>query len=347
MDNAQHLDPDQHLDPNAPSVKDRFVGCLLGMAIGDSLAMPARGLSPEQIEARYGRIVGYHPLRDADGEVIEPAGQFTDNTELALCLAESLVSSNGFIDPDTAGFRFVQLLTNQQAHFLGDTTRAGLQRADETSDYQAGVGGEGTAGVGPAARVAPVALAHALSNFNAEVFVREVMRSSLITHAHPESINGAIAMAYALRLVVRREMPPEMIIEEVLAFIDEDAVAKRLRIAQRLMERRSGPDDDRAALAELGTEGYVGEAVPAALYLFASYADDFESAVLAAANAGGASSAIASMAGALSGAWVGAQAIPVPLVDGLDGRMYILMAAPTVLRVAQLRAGLFLQLHQR
>lgn len=347
MDDAQHLDPDQRLDPNAPSVKDRFIGSLLGMAIGDSLAMPANGLSREQIQARYGWIDSYHPLRDVADEVVEPAGQFTDNTELALCLAESLVSSNGFIDPDSAGFRFVQLLTNQQAHFLGETTRAGLQRAGETGDYQSGVGGEGTAGTGPAARVAPVALVHALSKFNAEVFAREVMRSSLITHAHPESINGAIATAYALRLVVRRELPPEMVIEEVLAFIDEDAVAKKLRVAQRLIEKRSSPDDDGAALAELGTGGYVAEAVPAALYLFAAYADDFETAVLAAANAGGATSAVASMVGALSGAWVGAQAIPAPLVDGLDGRMYILMAAPAVLRAAQLRAGLFLQLHQR
>ncbi len=347
MDDAQHLDPDQMIDPAAPSVKDRYIGALLGMAIGDSLAMPASGMTAAQIQERFGRIDRYHPLLDDAGDTVEPAGQFTDNTELALCLAESLVSSNGFIDPDTAGFRFVQLLSNQQSHFLGKTTRAGLQRAAETADYQAGVGGEGTAGTGPAARVAPVSLMHALSRFNAEVFVREVMRSALITHAHPESINGAIALAYALRLVVRREMPPEMLINEVLAFIDEDAVAKRLRVAQRLFEKRTSSEDDRAALAELGTSGYVAEAVPAALYLFAAYAGDFERAVLAAANAGGATSAIGSMVGTLNGAWVGAQALPLELVDGLDGRMYILMAAPAVLRVAQLRAGLFLQLHQR
>lgn len=347
MDEAQHLDPDQQIDPDAPSVKDRYIGCLLGMGIGDALAMPARGLTLEEIQARYGRIEDYHPLLDQQDDVAVPAGQFTDNTELALCLGESLVSANGFLDPDAAGYRFNLLRSTEYAHFLGQTTREALVRADESGDYQAGLGGDGSAGASPAARVVPVALVHALTKFNAEVFVREVLRSSLITHAHPEAVNGAIAMAYALRLVVRRELPPELVINEVLAFIDEDAVAKKLRRAQSLIERGTSRPDDHDVLAELGTSGYVAEAVASALYLFAAHAADFEGAVLAAANAGGATSTIGAMTGALCGAWVGASAIPPRLVDGLDGRMYILMAAPTVLRVAQVRAGLFLQLHQR
>jgi ADP-ribosyl-[dinitrogen reductase] hydrolase len=344
MDSSRHIDADQRMDPNAPTVKDRFIGCLLGMGIGDALSLPTRGLSGEEIQSRFGRIETYQPLRDEQGEVRVPAGQFTDNAELSLCLAESLVTSNGFLDPDTAGYRFQQVLSSDYNYLLGETTRRALEHAAETGEYQSGVGGEGTAGAGPAARVAPIALVHALGNFNAEVFVREVMRSSLITHAHPESVNGAIAVAYALRLIVRRELPPEMLIPEVLAFIDEDEVAKRLRKAGRLLEAGADPD---AALAEIGTSGYVAEAVAAGLYLFSVYPDDFEAAVLTAVNTGGATSAVASITGALCGAWTGAEQLPAGLIDGLDGRMYILMAAPTVLRVAQLRAGLYLQLHQR
>lgn len=344
MDDTEHIDADQRMDPFAPGVKDRFIGCLLGMGIGDALALPSRGLSRDEIETLYGRIETYQPLRDQEGEVHVPAGQFTDNTELALCLAESLVTSNGFLDPDSAGYRFQQVLSSDYNHLLGATTRRSLERAAETGDYQSGAGGEGTAGAGPAARVAPIALVHALGDFNAEVFVREAMRSSLITHSHPESVNGAIAVAYALRLIVRRELPPEMVIPEVLAFIDEDDVARRLRRAGRLVESGVEPDE---ALRQIGTSGYVAEAVAAALYLFTVFPDDFKAAVLTAVNAGGATSSVASIVGALGGAWVGAERLPAELIDGLDGRMYILMAAPTVLKVAQLRAGLYLQLHQR
>ena len=344
MDDTTMLDADQQADPNAPHVKDRYTGALLGLGIGDALGLPTRGLSRDEIRERFGRVETYLPLRDEVGEVVVPAGQFTDNTELAMCLAESLVTSNGFLDPDTAGFRFEQILSSDYHHLLGGTTRRALERAAESGDYQAGLGGEGTAGAGPAARVAPVAMVHALSNFNAEVFVREVLRSTLITHAHPESVNGALAVAYALRLIVRRELPPEVLIGEVLSFIDEDAVARKLRKAARLLEQGR---DQYEALEEIGTSGYVAEAVAAGLYLFSRNYGDFTSTVLSAANAGGATSTIGSIAGVLAGAWTGAAQLPPDLVDGLDGRMYVLMAAPTVLRVAQLRGGLFLQLHTR
>lgn len=344
MQDAPLLDADQTPDPAAPAVRDRFIGSLLGMGIGDALGMPTRGLTREEIRSHFGRVESYQPLLAEDGDMRVPAGQFTDNTELAMCLAESLVTSNGFIDPDTAGYRFQLLLSSDYNHFLGETTRRALESAARDAEFQSGVGGEGSAGSSPAARVAPIALVHALSNFNSEMFVREVMRSALITHAHPEAINGAVAVAYGLRLMLRRELPPEMLIDEVLAFIDEDNVARHLRKAKRLLDAAVEPD---AALDELGTGGYVAETVAAAFYLFTHFNADFEPIVLTAANAGGATSTIGAIAGALAGGWTGAANLPPHLVDGLDGRMYILMAAPTIQRVAQLRAGLYLQLHQQ
>ncbi|RIK47120.1 MAG: hypothetical protein DCC58_00815 [Chloroflexi bacterium] len=192
-----------------------------------------------------------------------------------------------------------------------------------------------------------MALMHALGKMNVEVLVREVMRSALITHSNTEAINGALALAWAINGLVRRDTPPVMLISDVLSFIDEDAVARNLRVAERLLFARTGPEDDAAALAEIGVSGWVAEAVPAALYLCGAFADDFRGAVLAAAQAGGASDAIGAMVGALCGAWVGAEHLPVDLVEGLESRMYILMAAPALYRVAQRRAGLFLQLHPR
>lgn len=327
-----------------PNVKDRYLGALLGMAIGDALGIATNGLTRQQVVERFGQVDGFLPLLRDDGETLEPAGQFSENTELAICLAESLISTNGLLDPTTAGYRFVQVLEGPHAHFLGATTRAALERAAVTEDYQNGLGGDGTAGASTAGRVTPVALVHALADLNTELFVREVLRSALITHAHPASVNGALAATFALRLAVRRESPPIFTIDEVLAFIDEDDVAARLRVARRQLQR--GLDSTADDLDLIGVSGYVAEAVSAALYLYARHGDDFRTTVLAAANQGGAASTIGAIAGALSGAWVGASALPLDLVEAFDARMYLLMAAPALLRVAQMRAGLFLYLQQ-
>ncbi len=324
-----------------PVKLDRAYGALLGLAIGDALGMPASG------RATATPITGYEPLLNADGSERVQAGQFTAHTELALCLVETLVSANGFIDPDTAGYRFVQVLRSEHGHLLDDTSREALERADATGEYQAGLAGDGPIDPGVAARVAPIGLVHALGSINTEMFVREVMRATLITHAAPDAVNGALALAWAVSLAVQHEVVPEMVASEVLAFIDEDDTARKLRIASDALVIRTSAARDEATLANIGPGDTLAEAVARALYLFGIHADDFETAVMAAANSGKHGAAVGAMVGALTGARVGAKEIPVPLIEGLEGRMYLLMAGPALFRTAQRRAGLFLPLHQR
>jgi ADP-ribosylglycohydrolase len=325
-------------DPTPPTPSDRITGALLGLAIGDALGMPTLGPRPDT------PIIGYEPLRDATGQERLHAGEFSSYTEFALCMLESIVSSRGFLDPATAGYRFAQVLNSDNGFLVDTTSRIAIERGVDTGDFQTGAVSAGPVEPGPAARVAPVALVHSLGHINSELFVREVMRATLLTHSTPEAVNGALAMAYALALVVKREMPPALVIPEVLSLIDEDAVAQRLRVADAQFQSRA---DETRALAEIGTDNTIAHTVAAALYLFSVYQDRFEEAVLSGANAGAGATAIAAMTGSLAGAWVGAGGIPAPLVDGLEGRMYILMASPALFRTAQQRAGLFLQLHRR
>lgn len=327
-------------DVAAPAMSGRVTGALVGMAIGDALGLV--GESP----AADLPVAGYQPVRDAAGETVVEAGQFSAHTELALCLAESAISSGGFVDPVTAGYRFAQVLRSEHGHLVDPTSRAALERAVESGDYQDGLCEGGRVGPGPAARIAPVALVHALGRLNTELFVREVMRATLITHCDPLAVNGALALAYALTLTVRREVPRELLIAEVLAFIDEDDIARRLRVADELPIDAEA-DAVTAGVRVLNRDGSMADAVASALYLFSRLGDSFETATLAAANAGPESAAIGAMTGALAGAWVGGQTIPEPLVEGLDGRTYLLMASPALYRTAQRRGGLFLQLHKR
>jgi ADP-ribosyl-[dinitrogen reductase] hydrolase len=335
------------LDRPKTSLKDRFLGCLLGLAIGDALGMPVEGWTPEEIQQTYGRLDHYVARRGPNQVVVSPPGEITGDTEMALCLVEGLISAGGFVDPEAIGIRFIKMFNGPSQCFLGPTTRTAIERMEQTGDYQHGARGDWPAGAGIAARIAPLGLLHAVGHFNSEVFTREIIRAGLITHCDPESLNGALALAYALRLIANDEIPPEMLIAEVAAYIDEDQVARQLRLAGRLARYGGEPEADLAHLRQIGTSSYVAEAVAAALYCFVCHADDFSSAILTAVNAGGDTDTIASMTGSLSGAHVGARALPPDLVDGLEARMYILVAAPGLYRLAQRRAGMFLKLLER
>ena len=72
--------------------EERFAGCLVGQAIGDALGMPFEFMSPESISARQGQVVEFLPSLGL------AAGQYTDDTKMMLCIAESIVEL-GHINP--------------------------------------------------------------------------------------------------------------------------------------------------------------------------------------------------------------------------------------------------------
>lgn len=331
--------------PARISPKDRFLGCLLGLAVGDALGMPVDGWTREEIAARYGRVDGYLPRTDGDAVTVA-AGEFTDATEVALCHVEALITSGGFVDPEAVGRRLMLLARGEGRRFLDPTTLAAVERMEELNQFQEGVVGTGPPDARVAAQIAPVALMHALGRLNAEVFTREVLRAGLITRCHPEALNGALAMAYAIWLLAAEGIPPDVLIPEVAAFIDEDDVARHLRLAEALAPQGGDRERDLTNLRQIGTSDAVAEAVAAALYAFVANADEFGAAVLTAVNAGGATATIGAMTGALAGVHLGAAAIPPDLVEGLAGRAYILVAGPSLYRAAQLRAGRFFQIHR-
>jgi ADP-ribosylglycohydrolase len=304
---------------------DRFTGCLLGLAIGDALGVQRAYRSPDQRETH----LRHAPRLGPDSEIAVPAGQFSLNTELALCLLETLATSDGFVDPELATFRFENAVARTE--YLGEAReKAAIAFAARLEAFQAGGDTPSSKYAGPAARVVPIALAHSLSDLNIALVIREVMRSVLLTDGNPEVVNGALAITHAIRMVMRQELPIEMLIDEVLSLIDEDDVARALR--------SGAPSVVDAAVAPVVARG---------LHAFVLGDGDLERSLSIAYAAGGATHLTGSIAGALCGAYKGASALPQELIDGLEGRAYVLMAAPALLRTAQLRAGLLFQLRLR
>ncbi len=327
----------------AHDLLDRFTGCLLGLAIGDALGAPVSGWTQEAIAERYSWLDRFVPLVAEDGTVIIPAGEFTDETELTLCLVESAISTRGYLDVAAAGYRFLRVLDSPAARFLDEPTRRALTAAAEHGDFQRGIAGPGTATGSAAARAAPIGLLHALCRFNPDLLVRDVLRATLLTHAEPEVVNGALAVAYAVLLLAQGTTPPEVLLDEVVRFIDEDLVAHRLR---RAAAHPVPPNDVELVrtLAALGTSAAVDEVVASAFAAFAAAHDDFTRAVTLAVNIGGATDTRGAITGALAGTHLGASRLPAALVEGLEGRPSLLLAARALFQAAQQRAGRFARL---
>jgi ADP-ribosylglycohydrolase len=141
------------LTPNATvDYADRYRGAMVGTAIGDALGRPVEGLSPRNIDEAFGHLTDFVPWR---GWTEGPTGTFTDDTEMTLCIAQSIVEHER-VDPGYLADRF--RAWGRIGRGMGSATRAASQRiADGFQWYEAG---SESAGNGAAMRTAPIGLFH-------------------------------------------------------------------------------------------------------------------------------------------------------------------------------------------
>jgi ADP-ribosyl-[dinitrogen reductase] hydrolase len=137
------------------SLKDRYAGSLAGLASGDAVGTTvefrSRGTFPPVTDMVGGGPFGLAP------------GQWTDDTSMALCLAESLLAKNGFDARDQMG-RYLNwrtwgyLSSTGECFDIGMTVRGALERFQRTGEPYSGSTDPNSAGNGSLMRLAPVAL---------------------------------------------------------------------------------------------------------------------------------------------------------------------------------------------
>lgn len=313
----------------AGATQNRFLGALMGMAIGDALGMPVAGWSAERIRERYGAIDGYYPRIFPDGGEIK-AGEFTDESEMALCIVESFTANQGEIDPDNIGARFLFLARGEAKRWIpADSLRALTNAADRLHFVQP-LDDDGPATADVASRGIPLGLIHSVGPFDAARLRVDAETVTRITHGSPAAIAATTAVALLVRAAARGETPPDEWIGSTAEFLGSGETADALRAATGeppSPEQRDG----------------AGRAIASAAAI-AVNAGDFPSAVFAAVNAGGPSDARGAIAGAIAGARWGIGGIPQKMIDELEGRIYVSLAAPWFYRAAMRRAGLLLDL---
>ncbi len=278
---------------------DRAKGSLLGLAVGDALGAAVEFQAPGSFEPVTGmRGGGFHGLGP---------GEWTDDTSMALCLAESLVTCGRFDARDQMErylrwYRQGHLSSTGKCVDIGDTVRQALERYERTGEPYAGLTDPRTAGNGSLMRIAPVVIWHANNPSSA---MAAAAASSRTTHGTAAAIDAcryfAGLIAGALNDVPKATLLSPQFSPVASAFSDEPLTEVIAEVAAGSFLRRTPP--------EVRGTGYVVESLEAALWAFA-VTDTFADGVLAAANLGEDADTTAAIYGQLAGAYYGAAAIP-------------------------------------
>jgi len=316
------------MDPRV--LRSRFVGTMVGFAVGDALGMPAQFLSREEIRTYYGKPVTTF-IRAHAGHASEflPQGSYTDDTQLMLATAECLVEC-GRMEPARQADALLSWFVNTIPHRTP-------MRANELACKHLASGkawnksGVFSGGCGAAIRMPPVGL---LYFRDADALVRAALDDCLITHTDPHARAASVAVAYLIaRLVQSNEhtSPGDQVLEiaDRVHSIDAD-MAALLRWVTQIAHLR--PEE---ALFEIGTSSDALEVVPAATYCFLKHPRQYAEAVLAAVNAGDASDSIAALTGSFVGAFAGWEVIPKEWRDKVEDSEVLVAIAEQLAAIAE------------
>jgi poly(ADP-ribose) glycohydrolase ARH3 len=282
----------------------KFIGSLIGTAVGDSLGAQREGASGFQ-------------------DVLEIGPRYTDDTVMTIGVAESLVEAKGF-----HYFHMAELLVRNyerepwrrygssppRIFRMMRSGRMGFGMLDRE------IFPKGSWGNGAAMRVAPVGLLY----HDDPGTLREIAcQTAGITHSHELALEGAAVQACAVALAVRTD-PNDIRKKEFLGtlrmFAKPGPYQEKLKAVIRLLDEEKVERED--VVRELGNGVAAIDSVPTAIYCFLAM-PGFESAVIYAVSLGGDADTIGAMTGAIAGACYGIEGIPERWREKVENREYI------------------------
>jgi ADP-ribosyl-[dinitrogen reductase] hydrolase len=293
-----HLLKNLHWRKNMETL-DRYRGTLLGLACGDALGTTLEFKSPGTFTP-VTDIVGGGPFR------IKP-GEWTDDTSMALCLAESLIKCKGF-DPADQMRRYLRwyrkghLSSTGRCFDIGNTTRDALMRFERTGEVYAGATDKWSAGNGSIMRLAPVPL---LFVGTPEWSIELSGWSSSTTHGNELCVDACRYFGGLIAGAVLGASKEDLLSDcyaPLAGYWDERNLEPEIEeIAKGSFKRRNPP-------AIKGT-GYVVQSLEAALWAFHN-SSSFEEGCLMAVNLGDDADTTGAVYGQLAGAFYGEGGIP-------------------------------------
>lgn len=271
---------------------EQIAGCLVGLAVGDALGAALEFLSRHEVRKRYPE-----GLRDMIDSRLWKKGEYTDDTQMALLIAESLLERKGFRASDLAQ-RFHSWAKTAQD--VGIQTRAVVNMAGYVHDpegcssrYHA-AHPDSSAGNGALMRCAPISL-FCLNSLDHLV---EVSRASArLTHHDPKAQSSCVILNAWIQAAICRGVRDSR--AEAIALLNGTE-----RLAWHRLERIETYKEE-----DIASSGYTVHTLEAAAWSFLT-TESYEEAVIRAANLGDDADTVAAVCGALAGAYYGFSAIP-------------------------------------
>lgn len=278
---------------------ERYKGALLGLAAGDAVGTTLEFKAP-------GSFV---PLQDmvGGGPFDLVAGQWTDDTSMALCLAESLIECQGY-DPRDQIERYLRwyreghLSSTGNCFDIGNTTRSALSAFERTQDPYSGSTDSWAAGNGSIMRLAPVPLVYARYPTLA---IAQSGDSSRTTHGSSVAIDACRYLGGLLVGILQGASKEQLL---AAAYHPAGAVWQATDLAPEIYEIACGSFKDREPPLIQGS-GYVVKSLEAALWAFYK-SNTFEEGCLLAVNLGDDADTTGAVYGQLAGTYYGITGIP-------------------------------------
>lgn len=287
---------------SSASLHDRFLGCMLGSAVGDGLGSPWEGLTSFDIYQLGGPA---HVL------VTNPTGDtlyYTDDTEMTVGITETLIE-HGEIQGESLILAFARNYHPERGYGRG--ARRIIEAIETGEDWNAiaeTVFPGGSLGNGAAMRVAPIGL---LFCDDLDRVWDQARLSAFPTHRHPVGIEAAQLMALAVAIAAQAEtLNRKVFLSQLLSRATTEEMTWALRTALSLRRGDS--------IGVLGSTLEAHRSVVTSIAAFAASPGNFEAAVGNVIALGDDTDTLAAMTGALCGAFGGIAVIPTALVEKLE-----------------------------
>jgi len=293
---------------------DRYRGAILGLAVGDALGTTLEFKAPGT----------FKPITDMLGGGpfgLEP-GQWTDDTSMALCLAESLIEKRGF-DPKDQMDRYCRwwregyLSSTGTCFDIGVTVSKSLESYLRSGQPFAGSTDPFAAGNGSLMRLAPVPLAF---RRNIDLAIHNAGESSRTTHAAPTTVAACRYFAGLLLGALEGRSKEQLLSSFFHPALDSDHW-HRQPLPPEIAEIASGSFKLKEP-PEIKGSGFVVRSLEAALWAF-DRSDSFREGALRAVNLGDDADTTGAIYGQLAGAYYGVNAIPQEWIERLALRELI------------------------
>jgi poly(ADP-ribose) glycohydrolase ARH3 len=291
-------------------LQNKYLGSMVGSALGDAIG---------ELAFRYPDKTRLLELLDRLEEL-----SYTDDTAMAIGLAESILEKGG-IDQQHLGDTFSRNYQRESWRGYGPgppiifsmVNTSGIPYIDAARSM---FGGSGSLGNGAAMRIAPVGLFF----HNSKTLYDESCASAEVTHTHPVGKDGAavqaLSVAQAVRLQPQNAFPLELFIQKLVDSARTPEIRKKMELVKELIAEETSPD---AASDGLGRSVAVDESMPFAIYCFLRYPKSFEDCLFCAILNGGDRDTLGAMACAISGAYLGIDAIPGSWREKLENKANI------------------------